>query len=181
LGSFTEHPSDRDLVERCLGKEKEAWEQLTELIQRICLTGVYRGKNSEQAAETAGEVLLALLWNNCEILRAFDPTKGPLNSYLTGVVRHFAQQAERIRQVERSKLKEIVGHQRWPTDQAYERTLNLTVEEFSKRLRGELKRYFFEKHLGILPRSGPKQYSKQHGWKLEQRLREEWKRLFEKE
>jgi hypothetical protein len=181
LGSSTEHPSDKDLVERCLANDKEAWERLTKLTQRICLFGVYRGKNSEQAAETAGEVLLALWWNNCQILRAFDPRKGRLNSYLTGVVKHFAQQAERIRRFERSKLKGLVGRHLWLVDRGHEPTFRLMLEEFSSQLRGELKRYFDQRYLGVLPKDKARNYSKEHAWKLDQRLRDECRRFFPRE
>jgi hypothetical protein len=76
MGSSKDRPSDQKLVQRCLAGNDQAWQQIREMIQKISLFRVYRGKHSEQAEETADEVFCALWWNDCHILRAFDPGKG---------------------------------------------------------------------------------------------------------
>jgi DNA-directed RNA polymerase specialized sigma24 family protein len=176
MASSKDRPLDQDLVQRCLAGNDQAWERIKELIQRISLFRVYRGKHSEEAEETADEVILALWRGNCHLLRGFEPGKGNLENYLTAVVKHIAEQDERLKQRERGKLREYKRRHRSPADRELEESPRLIQEEFAKRLKGELKRYFLQEYLGRLEKGKRKKYSKAYAWKLDQRLTEEWRR-----
>jgi hypothetical protein len=162
-----------------LAGNDQAWERLKEFIQRISLFRVHTGKHSEEADETADEVLFALWRDNCHLLRGFDPGKGTLENYLTAVFKHIAEQDERLKQRERGKLKEYKRRHRLPADREVEESLRLIQEEFAKSLKGELKRYFLQEYLGRLEKGKRKKYSEAYARKLEQRLMEEWRRYRE--
>jgi DNA-directed RNA polymerase specialized sigma24 family protein len=176
MGSSEPKLMDEELVEACLAGKSQAWDRVREMIQRISLFRVRGGKYSEEAEEIADQVFFALWRNDCHVLRGFNADRGTLKSYLNAVVKHFSQQAKRIEQTERLRLRKYAAHCVPLPKSGQEEVLRLTLEEFSTRLRGELKRYFQEKHLGVFPKGKPRKYSKTNAWKLEQRLRDEWRR-----
>jgi hypothetical protein len=98
--------------------------------------------------------------------------------YLTGVIKRFAQQFQRQRQVEKAKLKKYAAGQPPVPDPGDEPVMELMAQEFSQHLKGELRRYFMQTCMGILPEGGRKEYSKQYSRKLEERLRKQWQKFF---
>jgi hypothetical protein len=174
--SKKDRPSDQELVEKCLAGNDQAWQRIKDMIQRISLFRVYGGKHSEQSEEVADEVLFDLWRENCEILRGFDPEKGNLENFLTALVKHHAEQAERLKLREQGKLKEYKRRHGLPADADVD--FRLIQEEIAKRLKGDLRQYFLQEYLGSAEKGRRKKYSHAYAWKLEERLREEWRRYW---
>ena len=103
--------NDRSLIDRCLEREPGAWKEFVDRFAGIFSRVIQHCAHSRSIAVTPhdvddllADVFLALLANNCEILRRFrgDST---LNTYLTVISRRIV-----VHEMIRRRMAEELGH-----------------------------------------------------------------------
>lgn len=103
-GSVHESPDDEELIASCLAGQEDAWETLAERLHRLAyrLIAFHQAWSPSEVDDLVQEVLAILLANDRRLLRAYDPHRARLSTYLAVFLRRRAAAQQRKQQRERS-------------------------------------------------------------------------------
>ena len=164
--------TDRELIERCLLGDQEAWNTLFQRYQKRLVTVVrswlrLQVRDEDLAEEIVSRVWLALLRHDRKLLERFDPGRGfQLLTYLVGlarneVLRHNRSERRRIRR------EFVASSSRQQTEEPNWELMQGRIEEFLATLTPR-EREYCENHL--LSNCTP-EISSTNLWQLHHRVR----------
>jgi DNA-directed RNA polymerase specialized sigma24 family protein len=170
MSPFNPGSADWPLVAQCLTGDKAAWHRLYVGHYRL-LAGQVRWmleRDAGVAAEVAHDVLVSLWLNDCRRLRAFDPARGRLRTYLFVLAR---QAVWLVRRSRVRRLAAVLPPEDLETICVPAAPWDDSVEEFLATLSERNRAFFRWQYLDGPDAPCPEQFAPANVRKRRQRLR----------
>lgn len=165
---------DRQLVDRCLAAEPEAWSELYHRFHRGLLASIElmfgpRQLDADVIDEIAARVWYAVVSNGGELLSRFDPERNcRLSTYLAAIARSEAGGLFRSER-RRRRRESIASRPNWESEYAAEQHTQAEIEEFLNTLTPR-EREFCAEVLLLADDESEAQFSQTNAWKLRSRI-----------
>lgn len=103
-----EPPGDEELIAHCLTGQENAWGMLAERLRRLAqrLVAPRQAWSLVETDDLVQNVLVTLLADDYRLLRAYDPRRAQLNTYLAVILRRRAA-AEQRKQIREPLLNQL--------------------------------------------------------------------------